>query len=668
VLGAAWLGGGRAGVATIAATLVVIAAWRTPAASLTASSATAGAAVFVVCGIGFSYVAHLMRRAHDQEQRLRRGYLVFATALSNATTPEEVARALVDEGAQALEADVSAFAHLVDPDTLEVIAHRGVEPPLPPRSRFPAATQGPLGLVLRTGNEYLIETADEFRATFTDSVFRPDPANCSTAALPLKVGDRIVGAIALRFKTERRFSHEERDLLRTLAAQSAQAFERASLLVKERTAAQRTRALIDLAAVLASSQSVADVGDAVVREGRRASQADTSMLYVVDGARLRLVAESGCAPEVVEQLREIAHDSDHGRRLAREHWLEGRDDYPTAMPEVAAISSSHRRVASAWSIPLVIEAQPVGMLAMGFYEARQFPEEEREFARLFAQHCAQAAARAERSGAAQAADRAKDQFLAMLGHELRNPLASITAAMDLIQLRGLPGADRELGIMSRQLAQLTHMVDDLLDVSRIQAGKIELARSRAELSELLGRAVETVAPQLEARRHRLTIDAPPVGLMVDVDEARIVQVLANVLSNAAKYTDPSGEIGVGARRDVCDAVIEVHDTGVGIDAALLPHVLDPFIQEAQSVARSRGGLGLGLAIARTFVQLHGGEIAVHSDGKGAGTRVVIRLPLAGPAAPGVPDAVVAEPATRAEPAGHGVPRAAGADGSARNRA
>jgi signal transduction histidine kinase len=229
---------------------------------------------------------------------------------------------------------------------------------------------------------------------------------------------------------------------------------------------------------------------------------------------------------------------------------------------------------------------------------------------------------------AELANRTKDDFLAMVGHELRNPLSPILIALELMRLKGLGGLTREHAAIERQAHHLVRLVDDLLDVARIAQGKIALRPERVELSKLIAQALETVSGLLEERQQSLELDVPPQGLVIDADPMRFVQVLVNLLTNAAKYSNPGGQIRMHASAAKGRAVIKVRDTGIGIGADMLPHLFDKFVQAPQSLDRSRGGLGLGLAIARSLVQLHGGEIEAHSAGVGTGSEFTIRLPLA----------------------------------------
>ncbi|HEY5937476.1 MAG TPA: ATP-binding protein [Kofleriaceae bacterium] len=232
---------------------------------------------------------------------------------------------------------------------------------------------------------------------------------------------------------------------------------------------------------------------------------------------------------------------------------------------------------------------------------------------------------------AEAANRAKDEFLAMLGHELRNPLAPILTALELMTLRGDESSRRERAIIERHVRHVVTLVGDLLDVSRIAEGKITLDRRPIDLAAAIGNAVESVTPLVEEKRHRLAITVPP-GLWVEGDEGRLCQVVANLLTNAARYTEAGGTITLSAAREDDAVIVSVRDTGVGIPPELLSSLFDRFVQGKRTIERTEGGLGLGLSIVRSIVQLHGGDVAAHSDGPGRGSEFTVRLPALEPPA------------------------------------
>jgi len=229
-------------------------------------------------------------------------------------------------------------------------------------------------------------------------------------------------------------------------------------------------------------------------------------------------------------------------------------------------------------------------------------------------------------GQAQASNRAKDEFLAMLGHELRNPLGPMLLALDSVAMRGPDPFEREHAMIRRQAKHLVRLVDDLLDVSRIASGKVELRREPVELFEIVAQAVELADPMLVAKAHALTVDVAP-GLVIDGDRTRLAQVVGNILTNAAKYTPGGGSISVTGRRYGATVSLRIRDTGIGISKEMLPRVFDLFAQERQSSERPAGGLGLGLAIVRNLVAMHGGTVTARSEGLGHGSEFVIVLPV-----------------------------------------
>ncbi|MFT3926695.1 MAG: PAS domain S-box protein [Myxococcales bacterium] len=228
---------------------------------------------------------------------------------------------------------------------------------------------------------------------------------------------------------------------------------------------------------------------------------------------------------------------------------------------------------------------------------------------------------------AEAASRAKDAFLALLGHELRNPLAPILTAVQLMKLRNPTANEKERGVIERHVRHMMRLVDDLLDVSRITRGKISLERERVDLMSCMSTAIESAMPLIEQRDHRLTF-AFSGTLQVEGDSTRLRQVFANLLNNAAKYTPAGGDIEIGGKVVDGQAHVWVRDNGVGLRAEIMPFVFDLFVQEQQNLDRADGGLGLGLAIVRSLVTLHGGSVEAQSAGQGKGSTFIVMLPLA----------------------------------------
>ena len=227
------------------------------------------------------------------------------------------------------------------------------------------------------------------------------------------------------------------------------------------------------------------------------------------------------------------------------------------------------------------------------------------------------------------ADRRKDEFLALLAHELRNPLAPIRYALAANKKPGRsPEQCRQADeIIERQVAHMSRLLDDLLDISRITRGTLELKRTRVELTSVVGAAIETARPLLDEKHHTLVLDLPTQPLQLEADVVRLAQVFSNLLINAAKYTDPGGRIQLRAARQDDDVIVSVSDSGIGIPADLLPRVFNMFFQSHAALARAEGGLGVGLSLVRGLVRLHGGSVEARSDGPGRGSEFTVRLPL-----------------------------------------
>ena len=226
------------------------------------------------------------------------------------------------------------------------------------------------------------------------------------------------------------------------------------------------------------------------------------------------------------------------------------------------------------------------------------------------------------------ADRSKNEFLAMLAHELRNPLAPMHNALRVMRMAPDDKAaiDHARGVLERQLHHLSRVVDDLIDVSRVTRNRLELRTERVELATIINQAIETSRPLADAMEHDLSVSLPPEPIYLQADAVRLAQVFTNLVRNAAKYTEPKGEIRISVERQGSDAVVSVRDNGIGMDARDLAIVFEMFTR-AEGARRTQGGLGIGLTLARRLVELHGGMIEAHSEGRGKGSEFVVRLPI-----------------------------------------
>jgi signal transduction histidine kinase/ActR/RegA family two-component response regulator len=279
--------------------------------------------------------------------------------------------------------------------------------------------------------------------------------------------------------------------------------------------------------------------------------------------------------------------------------------------------------------PLLAGNRLLGTLSFASRTRDRLEDDELDFLRTLCHYAAAAYERVGLISQLRAADRRKDEFLATLAHELRNPLAPIRNSLHLLRLAGGSGegAERVYEMMERQVGQMVRLVDDLLEVSRISRGKIGLRKERIDLAAVVASAVETSRPLIEAARHRLSLALPTPPLILEADPMRLAQVIANLLNNAAKYTEEGGQIWLSAKREGNEAVVSVRDNGLGIRPDMLPRVFDLFAQADRTIQHSQGGMGIGLTLVRSLVQMHGGRVEAKSEGPGRGSEFVMHLPL-----------------------------------------
>ena len=281
-------------------------------------------------------------------------------------------------------------------------------------------------------------------------------------------------------------------------------------------------------------------------------------------------------------------------------------------------------------VPLVVSGKSLGALTFATAESgRSYTDADLAFANDLAQRAAIAIENTQLYQALREADRRKDEFLATLAHELRNPLAPIRNSLQILKMPRLDAEtiERSRDVMERQVHHLVRLVDDLLDVSRVMQGKVELRKELVELATVVARAVETVQPLIEVQGHELSVSVSPQSMPLRVDPVRLAQVIGNLLTNAAKYTEPGGRIRLIAGRQGNEAVLRIKDNGIGIATDMLPHVFELFVQVDQAATRSQGGLGIGLTLVKSLVEMHGGTVEAHSEGLEKGSEFVVRLPI-----------------------------------------
>lgn len=418
--------------------------------------------------------------------------------------------------------------------------------------------------------------------------------------------------------------------------------------VSVKRAAQRRQAF--LARATAELNSSLDYKTTLATVARLAvpAIADWCAVDILEEGQVKRLAVAHVDPEKARWVAEIERrypanrDAPYGLRhvlgTGQSEML--REILPELLDRFAR-DDEHRRLLSKLAlrsyigVPLKHQDQVFGAITLAMAESRRcYQDEDLALAEGLADRVVGAVEKARLYREAQkarleavAANRTKDEFLAMLGHELRNPLAPIRTALDLIRLRPGESHDRQHTIIERQVRHLVRLVDDLLDISRITRGRVELARERVDLQDVIERAEEMVWPAGVARAHDVHVDVTP-GLTVFGDPVRLSQVVANLLMNSVKYTPAGGNIWIEVQRVGDDrAAIRVRDDGMGIGAEMLRQVFDLFVQDPQALDRSRGGLGLGLAIVRGLVLAHGGTVSAHSEGVGKGALFVVELPL-----------------------------------------
>jgi PAS domain S-box-containing protein len=517
--------------------------------------------------------------------------------------------------------------------------------------------KGPLFIPELTPEQVLQATVPKYRPFFERFPFY------SLLSMPLRTEGRVLGLIsASRYAPGRPYVAEDLQLLEALAQRASWAIANARQHHALQAERQRLSRLQDVTAALSAAKTPEEVAHVALTHGLAALEAPRGALWVPDkqGSVLQLVGARGFSENSFHLFGRMPLAASF-RNPAIEafqrgvpFFIESEAEFERDFPEAKARTPHIMRTFATACLPLTTENGSVGLLNFVFDKPRIFSSEDRAFLGIVARGCAQALERtrlfeAEREAAAdrekalreleverqrlavvlqeaQAASRAKDEFLAMLGHELRNPLAPILTALQLMQLRAGGSLQRERALIERQVRHVVRLVDDLLDVSRITRGKIALKKQPLKVGEIVSKAVEMGSPLFEERRHRVSTSIEP-GLVVEGDEHRLTQIVSNLLTNAAKYTEPGGHIEISVARSAGGVALRVRDTGAGIGPELLPRVFELFVQGERTIDRAQGGLGLGLTIVKNLVVLHGGHVQAESEGPGKGSTFTVWLPL-----------------------------------------
>jgi signal transduction histidine kinase/CheY-like chemotaxis protein/putative methionine-R-sulfoxide reductase with GAF domain len=576
----------------------------------------------------------------------------FTGSLASTLTPGEAAEVVVDQSVAATSSTTGGL-WLVADDGAALSLARSVGPNAPPREKYQrlpldAPMKLPVLVAVRTGQPQFLESIAVIERDFPELYRIAEGTGLhALTCVPLFAQGRCVGALTLGFDEDRSFPPEEQAFLKLLGWHSAQTIERTRLYAAEQKARQssevsrrRSEFMADASMLLGSSLDVRATLAAVAKAAVP-RMADWSIVELEDSTVPPVFAHTD--PSKVEQVKLLSQrlrGATGGERgipavirsgkseLYRAADLERLRSDVTRDPALPALRVQIKGV-SVMVVPIRAAERPIGaILLASTNEEHLYDEHDIALAEDLGRRVGLALENARLYQAARAADHQKDEFLAMLGHELRNPLAPIVSALGTLDARADPALAPERALISRHVKHLVRLVDDLLDVARVTQGKIALHRSRCEVVSVVSEAIEVAEPLIKERRQHLAVGRPAASLHVFGDRARLTQVLANLLTNAARYTDAGGALSVSAGQEAGQAVIRVKDSGAGIAAEALPHIFELFVQASRPLDRARGGLGIGLTVVKRIVELHGGTVSAHSDGPGQGSEFVVRLPLA----------------------------------------
>ncbi|HEY9627052.1 MAG TPA: PAS domain-containing protein [Coleofasciculaceae cyanobacterium] len=597
--------------------------------------------------------------AEIAEQRAR--FLVKANTTLTSSLDYEYTLNSVAQAIVPTLADWCAVDILKDDGTLERLATTHVDPAkvqwgIELHRRYPPNLNAPQGLaqVLRTGrSEYYPTVSDEqiVRAARDDDHLRilREIGFSSVMLVPLNARGRTLGTISfVAAESGRSYSPEDLSLAEELAWRAAIALDNARLYQEAQQARQaaeravdRTTRLQAVTAALSESLTPVQVAEVIVEQSIAALEADAALMALLseDGTMLEVVRMVGyeTSPEDAAQQKFSIHSPfplSEAVQTKQPVWSEPLAERLSRYPGLAEIYK--RFPFEAWiSLPLIVEGKAVGGLSLSFTKFRLLNQDDRDFILALTRQCAQAIVRAQLYAAeqqaraeAERANRIKDEFLAVLSHELRSPLNPILGWAKLLQTRQFDDlvTKRALETIERNAKLQTELIDDLLDVSRILRGKMMLNVGEVNLATVVDAAIETVRLSAEAKNitlHKIVAtDLQPLS----GDAGRLQQVMWNLLSNAIKFTPPDGQIDIRLEQVGTHAQIQVKDTGKGITPAFLPHVFEYFRQEDGTTTRKFGGLGLGLAIVQYLTELHGGTVKAESAGEGLGATFTVLLP------------------------------------------
>jgi signal transduction histidine kinase len=537
----------------------------------------------------------------------------FLAALAAATQPLVEASDIIATSArliaEELGVDRCAYARVEDERVFVITGNylRGL-PDI--TGRWKVEDFGP-GCVedMLAGRPYVVEDTD------TDARIGPKDLAAYRATgiravvcVPLLKAGRFTAAMAVHQKTPRKFTPDEIELVATVTARCWEALERVSSRHDAERAIIQNRSRLDYVARLSGV-------------GFWYSPLPFSELFWDERVKDHFHMPADASVNIDDFYSRIHPDDRQSTRFDIDTAIRDHNIYDTVYRTVNPVNGDVKWIRALGGATYAADGTPTYFDGVTVDVSTQKRDQER-LARVLTRERAQARLLEEQ-------DRRKDEFLATLAHELRNPLAPIRTGLHLLRM-GVPAAQaaRTHEMMERQLRHLVRMVDDLLDISRITLGKLELRKEPVDFRAVLGSALETTRPLIEAANHELDVRLPPGPLLLEADPTRLAQVIANLLNNAAKYTPANGRIQLHAEIEGAILVVRVSDTGIGIPANMLPRVFEIFTQVGRSIDQSQGGLGIGLTLVRRLLELHGGSVDAASSGIDQGSTFTVKLPLA----------------------------------------
>ena len=528
----------------------------------------------------------------------------LVAALARAMTPRAVADAVLREVAPSFGASTGMLAVMDDArrELVTVVMVGQSDEVGQEFARFGVDAPIPLADAVRTRGPVVLASRQERDRRYPNLAHKGSPGSDAWIALPLLLEERALGAVGFGFAGTHPFAPADLAFFKAVADHCAQALDRLAIYQEAQSSAERYRTLADATPALVA---VAD------GEGRPMFVNSEWVEYT--GVTLEQLRDAGWAafahPEEIEALRELCGAAAQRREPFEAEFRFRRQD------------GVHRWFLGR-TVPLIDDEGRAQWLGVAFNIT------ERKAAEDALRH----------------ADRRKDEFLATLAHELRNPLAPIRHATEILKLKGGEQSEARWArdVIDRQLEHMTQLLDDLLDVSRITRNRLELRKHRVSVAHVVQRSLETSRPGIEGLGHRVVVHLPEQEIWLDADPLRVSQVISNLLNNAAKYTDRGGHLELRVTREGSDVLFAVKDDGIGIAPAHLPNVFDIFAQVAPALERSQGGLGIGLSLVRGIVQAHGGSVEASSAGLGHGSEFVVRLPAAPASEPATARATATE--------------------------